>query len=192
MTRAAWVSAALASAVALGQTAAWGEYLPTAVFVGVPDTDRGITSAADNKTCSTTAVPPQEVDVFDPTRVTARGELTCGESHYPATLTAQFLYFGDGPSPSASATPVGTPARTIGDSPLTAQQKLSRATIKPGWYKTIATSRVVYPFTFDRRRSAPQGCSYVADDEIMCTAVSSVVHVESLRWLQWLAAENPN
>lgn len=156
--------------------------VPTVIFVGVPETADTLTT--ERATCSTTAIPPQEIDVFAPTFVTARAELNCGESRFSSTVTAQFRYFGDAAAPVGSGTLIGEPTIVQGPAPLTAESKIGKLSARPGWYTTYGTSRVTYTYRLDQRRDPPQGCSYLSDYTVSCTVQSSPVHVETASWIQ--------
>lgn len=146
------------------------------------DVAAGIFQAGANVSCSTTAIPPQELDPVDVTRVTARAELACGDARYPADLTVAFAYFGSQPAgPVGAGSAAGTPHTEEGPTPLTASTYLSKLDARAGWYRTVAVSRVSYPYRLDTRRPAGDGCSYIGSFVIQCTASSSPVYVETVK-----------
>lgn len=139
-------------------------------------------TATSKPTCSTTAIPPQEIDVTDLTRVTARTELNCGDASYPSVLTVQFKYFGDDPDgPVGAGVLYGTRGQSSGPAPLTATVKLSKFSTPKGWYKTVGESAVTYNYRLNTRRPAAAGCRYASSTTIVCRVASSAVYVETLK-----------
>jgi hypothetical protein len=160
--------------------------LPSTLSVAVPESASGTVAGAlgTKPTCSTTAIPPQEIDVLDPASVTARTELSCGDAAYASVLSAQFKYYGDDPAgPMGSGALLDAPTVVTGNSPLTAVTKISKLSARPGWYRTVGASTVTYPYRLDTHQSPGQGCAYSSSTSIVCRVASSYVHVETAQWI---------
>ena len=172
-SRAAVVVTAVVAFSAIAPAALADEDLPVAVAVVTPvDADLLLAAAP---ACSTTAIPPQSVDLLDPLHVTARLQVDCGDKAFPATGKVEFRYYGrEGTHPG---TIVGEQQTRTHVTPLTVTTQVGRFVIPEGWYRTVGRSWVTYPTPLDTRRNPGKGCAYVSSTEVTCAATSSAVYI---------------
>lgn len=176
--------------------------LPVAIAVGLPEgsgaelnddpvaaTGDVVLAAQSKPSCRTQAIPPQEIDVLDPTSVTGRTELSCEGARYDAILTVELRYYGNNSGGPTGSGAVVKSATVYDFTPVTAVTKISKLDAKPGWYKTTGVSKVIYPYRLNTKKPAGQGCKYLTSNQIFCKVASSPVYVETLGGLTELARE---